>query len=131
MSEGFGNRIQAIRDAYVTKLVARGAFVAEWSRVSEEIILPVLHLARQNLTLRNLTLKIEGGNGSDIVAVVHTTPIGKDVKKLCYHPQPDEGMIMVASGGTPTGFPLDMISTDLVESHVEAYLREALRLGGE
>jgi hypothetical protein len=132
MSDDFGKRVDAIRTAYNDKLKANQVFIAAWSRVSKEIIRPVLRIAQQNMSTRDLSLDIEDRN-DDLVLTFTTIPVGKISKKLCYHPRAHEEVVVVLDDingklESKQKLTLDSISTDLIESQVEDFLKEALRL---
>jgi hypothetical protein len=130
MSTDFSNRIQAISTAYSWQLEAQKAFIAKWMKLSNEIIIPTLQIARDNFNGYDSSLKIEGGSGGKVSLAIEIIPFPKVPKKLFYSPKAQEGMITMVScpenRKEPIDFPLDQISIDLIEGHVESFLKEAL-----
>jgi hypothetical protein len=129
MSQDFGKRIEAISETYSAKKAAQRAFLVAWSKVMNDTILPVLKAAREHFHPGNNHLDINR-NGS-IALEIRSVPV-KDAKKLIYSPRSfSEEIVVITRIGDEQhteSIPLDLISTDLVESHVEAFLKEALKI---
>lgn len=132
MSEEFINQIRAIEAAYLDKLRSRQAFIAEWSRVSNDVIKPVFRAAKMSLKTRSLSLDIEEKD-DEICLIVRTIPMpASGPRKLTYRPKRHEEVVVVV--GTDASreqhYGLADLSDNLVEVHVENFLKEALRLEG-
>jgi len=136
MSEDFANRLEAIRSAYVEKSNARKRFTAAWSKISSETVKPTLDTARRAMNHFEVSIDLKGDGHNGLNFTVSTLPLGKGgegSQQLSYRPRLDEEVIAVTmktNEGTSDiqSFPLDTISVDLIECHVEDFLKRALKL---
>ncbi len=132
MSDDFGNRIRGIRKAYAEQVKAGQAFVHAWFKVQTETIRPVFEIAKKEFSTGSVALSFEEKEGT-LTLDFRTIPVGKNLKKLTYSPSRFEEDVVVRTDlgdGNPRSerIPLEDISTDLIESHVEDFLKNALRL---
>jgi hypothetical protein len=133
MSSDFDQRIKGLKDAYAHQQEARRTFTAAWSRVSARTIKPVLEIAERNFRVPDSYTSLEiTDDDSKLSLVIKTIPVGKQ-KVLSFCPNWREESVDVVADGNKRNeqrIPLEEISADLIESQVENFLKNALRLEG-
>jgi hypothetical protein len=132
VSDEFNTKIKSIRVAYADKLNARQLFSNLWFKISREIILPVLKVAESGLNHSHLHTHCEEKDGEIYLSLAQIPMRKGGMSRLSYYCNDREDRIIRATeiSGNRTTEPiaLESLSTELIESHVEHFLKQALDL---